>query len=201
MIGQKFLYPEQQIYLTKLDQERRSASNTRGDFEGADPLIHNYRPISVFQIAETSDFRQTESYNSQQQKRTTVENHSLAPPQCLHPFVAVAAIETIRKHNFEILSLPDLAPCDCPTLLHLKKYCYIVASLAVTMKVFNPSKDETCMLYKDSVRTALQTVFTSVIKTKLLTFRHRASQYTGQVFRYSPENAFYIFNQQIYFII
>ena len=33
-----------------------------------------------------------------------------------------------------------------------------------------------------------------------LTFRHRAS-YIGQAFRYSPENAFYIFNQQIYFII
>jgi len=25
--------------------------------------------------------------------------------------------------------------------------------------------------------------------------------YIGQAFRYSPENAFYIFNQQIYFII
>ena len=25
--------------------------------------------------------------------------------------------------------------------------------------------------------------------------------YIGQVFRYSPENAFYLFNQQIYFII
>ena len=25
--------------------------------------------------------------------------------------------------------------------------------------------------------------------------------YTGQAFHYSPENAFYIFNQQIYFII
>jgi len=25
--------------------------------------------------------------------------------------------------------------------------------------------------------------------------------YTGQAFRYSPENAFYILNQQIYFII
>ena len=33
-----------------------------------------------------------------------------------------------------------------------------------------------------------------------LTFRHRAS-ILGQAFRYSPENAFYIFNQQIYFII
>jgi len=34
-----------------------------------------------------------------------------------------------------------------------------------------------------------------------LTFRHRASCILGQVFRYSPENAFYIFNQQMYFII
>ena len=35
----------------------------------------------------------------------------------------------------------------------------------------------------------------------LLNFRHRASCILGQAFHYSPENAFYIFNQQIYFII
>ena len=35
----------------------------------------------------------------------------------------------------------------------------------------------------------------------MLTFRHHASSILGQAFRYSPENAFYIFNQQIYFII
>ena len=34
-----------------------------------------------------------------------------------------------------------------------------------------------------------------------LTFRHRASCILGQEFHCSPENAFYIFNQQIYFII
>jgi hypothetical protein len=34
-----------------------------------------------------------------------------------------------------------------------------------------------------------------------LTFRHRASCILGQTFHYSPENAFYVFNQQIYFII
>jgi hypothetical protein len=34
-----------------------------------------------------------------------------------------------------------------------------------------------------------------------LTCRHRASCILGQAFHYSPENAFYIFNQQIYFII
>ena len=39
-------------------------------------------------------------------------------------------------------------------------------------------------------------------KTQIyLNFRHRASCILGQVFHYSPENAFYIFNQQIYFII
>ena len=34
-----------------------------------------------------------------------------------------------------------------------------------------------------------------------LTFMHRASRILGQAFHYTPENAFYIFNQQIYFII
>ena len=33
-----------------------------------------------------------------------------------------------------------------------------------------------------------------------LTFRHRASCILGEAFKYSPENAFYIFNQKIYFI-
>jgi len=35
----------------------------------------------------------------------------------------------------------------------------------------------------------------------MLTFRHRASCILGQAFHYSPEKAFYMFNQQIYFII
>ena len=34
-----------------------------------------------------------------------------------------------------------------------------------------------------------------------LTFRHRASCILGEAFHYSPQNAFYIFNQWIYFII
>ena len=34
-----------------------------------------------------------------------------------------------------------------------------------------------------------------------LNFRHRASCILGQAFRYTSENAFYIFNQKIYFII
>ena len=45
-------------------------------------------------------------------------------------------------------------------------------------------------------------VLASIItSSRILTFRHRASCILGQAFHYSPENAFYIFNQQIYFII
>ena len=40
-----------------------------------------------------------------------------------------------------------------------------------------------------------------VVTVLKLTFRHRASCILGQAFHYSPENDFYIFNQQIYFII
>ena len=39
------------------------------------------------------------------------------------------------------------------------------------------------------------------LRVVLLIFRHRASCILGQAFRYSPDNAFYIFNQQVYFII
>ena len=37
--------------------------------------------------------------------------------------------------------------------------------------------------------------------TQCLNFKHCAFCILGQAFRYSPENAFYIFNQQIYFFI
>ena len=40
-----------------------------------------------------------------------------------------------------------------------------------------------------------------ILPCTALTFRHRASCILGQAFHYSPENGFYIFNQQIYFII
>ena len=42
---------------------------------------------------------------------------------------------------------------------------------------------------------------TSLVHFFPLIFRHRVSCILGQAFHYSPENAFYIFNQQIYFII
>ena len=39
-----------------------------------------------------------------------------------------------------------------------------------------------------------------LIMLHVLTFRHRASCILGKAFHYYPENAFYIFNQQINFI-
>ena len=44
-------------------------------------------------------------------------------------------------------------------------------------------------------------LFLQIPKVCRLTFRHRASCILGQAFHSSPESAFYIFNQQIYFII
>jgi hypothetical protein len=49
--------------------------------------------------------------------------------------------------------------------------------------------------------TLLQWFWTKSKMHLQLTFGHRASSILGQAFRYSPENAFYIINQQIYFII
>jgi len=55
------------------------------------------------------------------------------------------------------------------------------------------------------VNPAIAPVFGDTVTNALyysqLNFRHRASCILGQAFHYSPENAFYIFNQQMYFII
>ena len=40
-----------------------------------------------------------------------------------------------------------------------------------------------------------------VATVEQLNLQARCVLYIGQAFRYSPENTFYIFNQQIYFII
>ena len=64
--------------------------------------------------------------------------------------------------------------------------------------VMNPA-----VLKKSTKKPSFSEFYThlSVHRDSILTFRHRASSILGQAFRYSPENAFYIFNQQIYFII
>ena len=67
-----------------------------------------------------------------------------------------------------------------------------------------------CMIYNNNI--AIHLITTDLVSDKyfcvdsliymcLLTFRNRAFCILGQAFHYSPENAFYIFSQQIYFII
>ena len=58
-----------------------------------------------------------------------------------------------------------------------------------------PSRESPCAITFQLDSTTHQ------ILSEPLTFRHRASCILGQAFRYSLENAFYIFNQQLYFII
>ena len=60
-----------------------------------------------------------------------------------------------------------------------------------------------CCLYCDCSYGAriFSLVYVPHTESLRLTLRHRASYILGQAFRYSPENAFYVFNQQIYFII
>ena len=55
------------------------------------------------------------------------------------------------------------------------------------------------ILLLNTLRTGLLNCLNA--RSRGLTFRQCASCIQGQAFRYSPENAFYIFNQQIYFII
>ena len=58
---------------------------------------------------------------------------------------------------------------------------------------------------KDTKFLSTNIIFRAMVQVTVLffylTFRHRASCILGQALHYSPENAFYIFNQQIYFII
>ena len=50
-------------------------------------------------------------------------------------------------------------------------------------------------------RPVVDIVFQVHLTTTFINLQVPCILYIGQAFRYSPENAFYIFNQQIYFII
>ena len=73
-----------------------------------------------------------------------------------------------------------------------KKIACQHSKLWLGVAIFSGPKSSTVIV---RLRLVSQYVYTR------LTFRHRASCILGQAFRCSPENAFYIFNQQIYFII
>ena len=87
--------------------------------------------------------------------------------------------------------LPDAAGC-IPLGLALDRYAVECASL-----------HHACHLHQatSGAGITVQRICGKWHNKQTLTFRHRASCILGQAFRYSPENAFYIFNEQIYFII
>ena len=79
-----------------------------------------------------------------------------------------------------------------------------VSSVGIVTMLIRLTRSSKCRLafrftHQNSVCTCKY--MSSKCKLVPLNFRHRASCILGQAFRYSPENAFYVFNQQMYFII
>ena len=58
-----------------------------------------------------------------------------------------------------------------------------------------------CVIKKRQQWGGLDPNWAVALQKKELNFSHRAACILRQAFHCSPENAFYIFNQQIYFII
>ena len=118
-------------------------------------------------------------------------------PGFLILFVLNWHLITILTFEFLILFTNQTHANSCNTPLRAPCVTtYRVCELSVQCEVC-------CLLihltpYFDTRRQLVRTVVPCSI---CLTFRHRASCILRQTFHYSPENAFYIFNQQIYFII
>ena len=66
---------------------------------------------------------------------------------------------------------------------------------------YRPKRESEHMEMNTKTSARVQHYTVAILTGFKLAFRHRASCILGQAFHYFPENAFYIFNQQIYFII
>ena len=97
-------------------------------------------------------------------------------------------------------------------VLHMNLYIHITSTLYASHYFCWPTLFVTSCLFLTNYHLSLPTIIPTcmwvsswVVTHKpnvvCLTFRHCASCILGQAFHFSPENAFYIFNQQIYFII
>ena len=119
-----------------------------------------------------------------------------------------AADESICKYNSRILQFPRIF--NRPVMVTSeRKY---VRESTITINRYQRLLGTFALLLvkKQCTNTRIVPNF-NILRTGLLNclnarsrglnFRHRASCIQGQAFRYSPENAFCIFNQQIYFII
>ena len=84
-------------------------------------------------------------------------------------------------------------------------YCYLKLSVLLllmeqTAAENEQTEDKYGRLHKEMLFNSFNTLRTELLnclnaRSRVLTFRHRASCIQGQAFSYSPENTFYIFNQ------
>ena len=100
------------------------------------------------------------------------------------------------KFTAQLPSSPDVSLNEFHFFVHVKKTA--VGRRFVTDAAVKRAVASSTDVDADFFRCGIQAL--APRWDKCLTFRHRASCILGQAFRYSPVNAFYIFNQQIYFI-
>ena len=99
----------------------------------------------------------------------------------------------------DIKTLTTSAQKSIYSLHQTVKFYHIYFIDMVEIKKRHKSETFPIYFYINTLRTGLLNCLNA--RSRGLIFRHRASCIQGQAFRYFPENTFYIFNQQIYFII
>ena len=108
----------------------------------------------------------------------------------------VISTTTLRYTHILLSSDPDLAQVS------LQVFPHSLQANDTTLPQSRPQQlPSTSLLINYSFIILAFNTTQSEVQKAPLTIRHRASCILGQAFHYSPENAFYIYNQQIYFII
>ena len=103
-------------------------------------------------------------------------------------------VKAIQNYNTRLNKTPAIAAHQCTGKMEADTEKIIYVTVQDVGRIFSRTLSTRPYLYR-----SLATILTT--EQYVLTLRHRASSILGQAFRYSPENAFYIFNRQIYFII
>ena len=108
-------------------------------------------------------------------------------------------LQQMRTRVFTMTTFPTILTCECN--MDLGRH---LPSVRLRLRCFLLYwRDGIILVVNTNIKKSFS--FTSIWFSSdgnfHLTFRHRASCILGQAFHSSPEKAFYIFNQQIYFII
>ena len=119
--------------LTKLDRDFRQRCAFKTTSSALNTIIQEERQITVSEVAEMPDIRQTEAWNSQRKKGTAVENPFSCTTTILANRVAAATIETIRNLKFEVLLRPPYSPNLTPCDFHAFGL-YVIAGMVVKKK-------------------------------------------------------------------